>query len=92
MEVDKTSIVLRVRRTIVQDAHISVPLSDFLLRAEPEPDGSRRLDFDAFVAEGLRLSNDPGVEWQEEHSETIAHPMQGPVPANRTTYRPERRR
>ena len=91
MDLEKTSISLRGRRTILQDAFVSVPLSRALRKARPEADGSHRLDLDALVAEGVRLSNEPGVEWQDEQRETTPHPRQRPIPAERTMYRPERR-
>ena len=85
-----TSVVLRVRRTVVQDAYIAVPVSGSM-KAEPESDGSYRIDFDALVTVGVQLSHEPGVEWRDEQRETTMHPLQGPVPTERTTYRPERK-
>ena len=85
---DETCIVLRLRRVIVEDAYIGVPVTDAIVKAEPEPDGSHRLDFDAFVREAIRLSADRRVDWRREDGEgrVEVHPTQGPVPDGRTVH------
>jgi hypothetical protein len=83
-----TCIVLRLRRVIVEDAYVGVPVSEAIMKREPEPDGTYRLDFDAFVREGIRLSADPRVDWRREDGEPPIeiHPTQGPVPDGRTVF------
>lgn len=81
-----TCIVLRLQRTIVQDAYIAVPVSDAIMKKEPEPDGSHRIDFEAFVREGIRLSQNDAVDWAVEESASAPHPVQQPVPADRRVF------
>jgi hypothetical protein len=80
--------VLRLRRVIVEDAYVGVPVSEAIMKREPEPDGTYRLDFDAFVREGVRLSADPRVDWRGEEVDARVeiHPTQGPVPDGRVVF------
>jgi hypothetical protein len=56
-------------------------------KREPEPDGTYRIDFEAFVREGVRLSADPRVDWKREgDARTEVHPTQGPVPDGRVVF------
>jgi hypothetical protein len=83
----ETCIVLRLRRVIVEDAYVGVPVSDAIMKREPEPDGTYRIDFEAFVREGVRLSADPRVDWRREDDvRTEIHPTQGPVPDGRVVF------
>jgi hypothetical protein len=50
------SIALRLRRITHEDAYIAVPVNDAIL--EQAEDGSRRINWEAMVAEGIRISND----------------------------------
>jgi hypothetical protein len=80
-------IVLRLRRTVQEDAYVAVPVSDSIMKADPEPDGTRRIDFARFVAEAIRLSGDPAVEWRAEGPAAVeTNPIQQPVPANRKVF------
>jgi len=80
------SITLRMRRTIVQDGHVSVPLTD-LITKQPE-DGTHRIDTDALTREAIRLSEDPRVDWRIESSTTDCHTWQQARPEDRTTFDP----
>lgn len=77
-------IALRLRKTTHADAYLNVPVTDALLKKVE--DGSLKLDFDAFVVEGVRLSRNPAVEWKIEESDTVIHPIQQPVPEGRTSF------
>jgi hypothetical protein len=58
------SIMLRVRRVTVEDAYVAVPVTDAIMTSDKE--GAARIYSDAFVAEAVRISVDPRVEWQVE--------------------------
>lgn len=75
------SIALRLRRVTYEDAYIAVPVTDAVVR--PQPDGTFRIDPDALWAEGLRIGKDSRVEWQVESSTTEVHPIQNAAPENR---------
>lgn len=78
------SIQLRVRRISVEDAYVAVPVTSTIVDAQP--DGSGRINVEAFVAEALRISSDPRVQWQVESTEVSAHPQQGPLPEGRQRF------
>jgi len=80
---EHTCIVLRLRRTTVEDAYVAVPITPTIMKKEAEPDGSFRVDFDAFVREALRLSQGESVDWGVEEQTATPHPLQQPVPAGR---------
>ena len=77
-------IALRVRRTTHEDAYINVPVTETILK--PKGDGTHGIDMDAFVAEGIRLSQDSSVEWKQEERTTQPHPVQQPKPADRGRF------
>jgi hypothetical protein len=82
-----TCIVLRLRRTVTEDAYVAVPISDAIMKDEPEADGTRRLDFDRFVAEAIRLSANEAVEWRAERPASVeTNPIQQPVPPDRSVF------
>jgi len=86
-EPGQTCIVMRLRRVIVEDAYVGVPLTEAIMKAEPEPDGSYRIDFEAFKREAIRLSADATVDWRrEDDGQTDIHPTQGPVPEGRVVF------
>jgi hypothetical protein len=78
------SIVLRVRRVTVEDAYVAVPVTNSLLI--PNEDGTSRINFEAFVAEAIRISGDRRAEWQVESATTEPHPTQGPLPDGRRCF------
>ena len=80
------SVGLRLRRIICEDGYVGVPVTDRVIRQEP--DGSGRLDGQAVFEEAVRLGQDPRVEWRLESSTIQIHPVQGPRPADRATYDP----
>jgi hypothetical protein len=78
------SIMLRVRRVTVEDAYVAVPVSDSILT--PDDEGTARINFDAFVAQAIRISGDPRVERQTESTTTEAHPVQRPLLDGRRSF------
>jgi hypothetical protein len=76
------SIALRLRRTIHEDAYVRVPVST--KTAKPNDKGQYSLDWEALVAEAIRISGHPTVDWQMESEETAPHPIQRPMPDDRT--------
>ena len=77
------SIALRLRRATYEDAYIAVPVTDAIVK--PKPDGSKGIDPEAFLAEGLRIGKDSRVEWQVESSKAEPHPVQQAAPEGRKT-------
>jgi hypothetical protein len=77
-------IALRLRRTISEDAYINVPVTERIVKAKE--DGTYGIDMDAFVAEGVHLSQDARVEWRREEIATQPHPIQQPMPTDRTRF------
>ena len=82
------SIVLRVRRIITEDAYISVPVTNEIMKALPEEDGTFHIDFEAFEKKAIQLSEDASVEWCNEDMVCQVHPIQQPIPEKRTSYLP----
>jgi hypothetical protein len=81
---ETSSILLRVRRTTVEDAYVAVPVTEAIV--DVQPDGTGSINFEAFVAEALRLSGDPRVQWQIESTGVATHPEQGPLPEGRRCF------
>jgi len=78
------SIMLRVRRTTYEDAYVAVPVTDKVM--ETKEDGTFGINFDAFVSEAIRISNNQQVEWQIESSQTEPHHLQTPKPERRQLF------
>lgn len=71
------SIVVRVRRTVTEALHISVPVTDDLI--VDEPDGSSHLDGGRVFAAAIRLGQTAGLPWRPEGEPVIEiHPWQTP--------------
>ena len=81
---DTYSIQIRLRRIYYEDAFVSVPVKDEIV--EPQPDGTGRINPQALVAAAIEIGNNPRVEWKRESVETVMHPVQGPMPAGRSSF------
>lgn len=68
------SISVRLQRTTVEEAYVSVPVTGAVMQEEPAEDGSRRLDTEKFVAAAIELGG--GAEWLPEHQQVVLHPIQ----------------
>ncbi|MEW2507315.1 hypothetical protein AB0878_43340 [Amycolatopsis sp. NPDC047767] len=72
------SISVRLQRTTVEEAYVSVPVGDAVLRDEPEPDGSARLDPQKVMAAAVELGR--AAHWSAEDVRITPHPIQKPPP------------
>jgi hypothetical protein len=80
------SIALRLRRTTHEDVYVSVPVTAAI--TEERPDGTRGINFDALVAQGVQISQDPKAEWKVESALTECHPIQQRPPDDRSSVCP----
>jgi hypothetical protein len=72
---DTYSISVRLRRVTTEDGFVSVPVTQAVMQAHAEPDGTQRLDAEKVFAEAVRL----GVElpdWNTEELQVSVHPIQ----------------
>lgn len=69
------SVSVRLQRTTVEERYISVPITNAVMRAEPDPDGSRRLDPEKILAAAIELGHDD-TDWLPEDREVTIHPIQ----------------
>ncbi|HVV87251.1 MAG TPA: hypothetical protein VHE35_29625 [Kofleriaceae bacterium] len=73
------SISVRLRRTIVEEVHVSVPVTAALIAEEP--DGSAHLDGAKVFAAAVRLGGEAGLAWRREGEVLVElHPLQTPPP------------
>ncbi|GAA4036571.1 hypothetical protein GCM10022409_21860 [Hymenobacter glaciei] len=75
------SVQLRLRRVIHEDAYVSVLIDEKVVQLQK--DGTSTIDFEKFVAEAIRISAAPEVDWQVEGIQTDAHPIQAVRPVDR---------
>ena len=80
------SIALRLRRVIYEDAYVRVPVTAAVI--EERKDGTRGINFDALVAEGIRIGGDKRTEWKFESSTSECHPLQQAPPEDRLRFCP----
>ena len=74
-----TSIVVRIRRTMTEDVHVSVEISDSLMAPEPQPDGTFRVDVPRLFEEALRIGREDPLDWRIEGEPAVeVHPLQTP--------------
>ena len=73
------SISFRLQRTVIEEVHVSVPVTDDVVKQRP--DGSYGLDVDKLVAEAIRLGRETELAWRREgEPEVTQHPIQTPPP------------
>lgn len=72
------SISVRLRRTLVEEGYVKVPVTGDVM-SPPEADGTLRLDTDKLFAEAVRLGGDL-AEWTTEESAIEVHPIQKAPP------------
>ncbi|MFC9330675.1 hypothetical protein [Kitasatospora sp. NPDC057015] len=68
------SISVRLQRTTVEEAYVSVPVTDAVMQEEPAEDGSHRLDTQALFAAAVELGR--GADWLPEGRQVEVHPVQ----------------
>lgn len=69
------SVSVRLRRTVVEERYVSVPITDAVLQTQPDEDGARSIDTEKFVAAAIRLGQDD-IGWLPEEREVTLHPIQ----------------
>ena len=83
-EDEKTySIALRLRRVTVEDAYVAVPVTQAIMKSEAESDGTFGIEWEALVAEAMRLGAREEAEWRVEEITSSTHPTQKPCPDDR---------
>ena len=71
------SRAFRLRRTVTEEAYVSVLVSDELMNPEPDENGNYHLDADKVVQAAVNLGSDPKTHWTIEGKPVIApHPIQ----------------
>jgi len=78
------SVMLRVQRVTYEDAYVAVPITEVAMTRKE--DGTLGIDPEALVAEAIRISHDPRVEWKTESYHVEPHPMQEPKPEERQSF------
>lgn len=73
------SISLRMRRTTVEEAYVSVPVDERVLREAPDNPGTFSIDTDRLWAEGARRAAEADT-WSAEAREITPHPVQQAPP------------
>lgn len=80
------SIQIRLSRITLEDAYVSVPVTD-AITLEKE-DGTLGIDFEKLKREAVKWGMDPRVEWQVENLTIDLHATQGARPAERNSFDP----
>jgi hypothetical protein len=71
------SISIRLRRTIYQEAFVSVPVDDAVKQDAPDAQGRFSLDGDKVMSVAARLGKNPTTHWITEGDPVIeVHPVQ----------------
>lgn len=71
------SIAVRLRRTVTEEAYVSVPVSDEVMSPEPDENGNYHLDGDKVMEAAVNLGSDPKTHWKIEGKPVIEpHPIQ----------------
>jgi len=69
------SVSFRLRRTVVEERYVSVPITDAVMQAQPDEDGAYHVDTGKLVAAAIRLGQDD-AGWLPEEREITLHPIQ----------------
>ncbi len=69
------SVSFRLRRTVVEERYVSVPITDAVMQAEPDEDGAYHVDTGKLVAAAIQLGQDD-TDWLPEEREVTLHPIQ----------------
>ena len=80
------SIQLRLKRTIIEDCYVSVPVTNSIMTEKEN--GSFGIDFEKFVKEAISISANQNVDWQIESSIIEAHSTQAVKPEIRKLFHP----
>jgi len=69
------SISVRLRRTTVEERYVSVPVTDAMMRTQPDDDGAYHLDGEKVLAAAVELGQDD-TGWLPEDRQITVHPIQ----------------
>ncbi|WP_329547700.1 hypothetical protein OG548_29910 [Streptomyces sp. NBC_01356] len=69
------SISVRLKRATVEERYVSVPVTEAMMQAQPDEDGSYHLDPEKIVAAAIELGQDD-TDWLPEDREITIHPIQ----------------
>jgi hypothetical protein len=76
MEPNSLSISVRLRRTQTETMHVSVPITEGVMRPNDEGEG-KKLDVDKIIEAALQLGRQASTEWEiEGEPEIQLHPVQ----------------
>jgi hypothetical protein len=79
MESSNVSIMVRIRRTIVEEIHVSVDVTNEMI--EEAPDGSSHLAPGKIFEEAVRMGQTQELAWRREGEALVEiHPLQTPPP------------
>lgn len=71
------SISFRLRRTTIEEAFVSVPVTEEILQTTPDEDGYRHIDPEKAVKVALDLGRNAETHWiTEAEPEITLHPLQ----------------
>jgi len=71
------SISIRLRRTTIEDAFVSVPVNDEIMQDTPNERGEFFIDGQKVMAVAVRLGTDAATRWKREGEPTVEpHPLQ----------------
>ncbi|WP_405822268.1 hypothetical protein OG241_38775 [Streptomyces sp. NBC_01390] len=73
------SVSVRLRRTVVEERYVSVPITDAVMNPDPDEDGARHIDSAKLVAAAIQLGQDD-ADWLPEEREVKLHPIQQAPP------------
>ena len=75
------SISIRLRRTVTEEALVSVPLNSEVVDPVPDEDGQRRVDGKKVMEVAVRMGIHQGLHWVAEGEPLVEpHPIQSPPP------------
>ena len=73
------SISVRLRRTVTEEAFVSVPLDAEITDPTPDKGGQFHVDGNKLMKAAVRLGTDPDTQWSPEREPTVEpHPIQSP--------------
>ncbi len=80
------SVQVHLRRIILEDAYVAVPITRDMVKQDP--DGNNQIDVDMMLAQALSTGERLEVEWAVESTQTTVHPTQCTQPAHRQVFNP----
>lgn len=73
------SISVRIKRTVVEEVHVLVPVTDEVI--DEQPDGSGRLNGQRIFEAAVKIGQEQDLAWRREGEPLVeVHPLQTPPP------------